>query len=68
MPDRAFLVIRLTFAAFFVVGLIWVVWAAHKDEPKMRADCEARGGQLIGTRAPLYTCVSVPDVDRRPRH
>lgn len=45
---------------FIVGGLALIVYAAHKDEPRLRAECEARGGMLIGTRNELYTCVGKP--------
>lgn len=41
-------------------GLLWIFYSAHKDEPKLRAECEARGGMLISTRSELYTCVGKP--------
>lgn len=40
--------------------VMWIAWASHKDEPKLRAECEARGGMLIGTRTELYACVGKP--------
>jgi hypothetical protein len=49
--------------AFAVVVVLlggFVLWLAHKDEPKLRAECEARGGMLISTRDKLYTCVGRP--------
>lgn len=47
-------------AGITIVGLWWIYWAAHKYEPKLRVECEARGGMLIGTRSELYTCVGKP--------
>ena len=41
-------------------GLMWIFYSAHKDAPKLRAECEARGGMLISTRGELYTCVGKP--------
>ena len=43
-----------------VCGVLWIVYSAHKDAPKLRAECEARGGMLISTRSELYTCVGKP--------
>ena len=34
-----------------------IFYLAHSDEPKLRAECEARGGVLISAGAPLYVCV-----------
>ena len=38
-------------------GTAYIFWAAHKDAPRLRAECESHGGVLIQARAPLYTCV-----------
>ena len=40
--------------------LAWVVWVAHKDTPRLRQECEERGGMLISTRGDLHTCVGKP--------
>lgn len=46
--------------AALLAAVTWVFWAAHKDEPKLRAECEAKGGMLISTRSELYACVGKP--------
>ena len=46
--------------AITMACLALVVWAAHKDAPGLREECEARGGMLISTRDELYTCVGRP--------
>ena len=57
VPD---FVIFCGFAITIVCGVLWIVYSAHKDAPKLRAECEARGGMLISTRSELYTCVGKP--------
>lgn len=43
-----------------VSALIWIFRTAHADEPMLRSECEARGGMLIRTQSPLYTCAGKP--------
>lgn len=57
VPD---FVIFCGFGITIVCGILWIVYSAHKDAPKLRAECEARGGMLISTRSELYTCVGKP--------
>jgi hypothetical protein len=43
--------------AVVVALLVLLVWFVYRDEPELRAECEARGGVLISARSPLYVCV-----------
>ena len=43
-----------------IFGLLWLEHRAHGHAPKLRAECEARGGMLLSTRDTLYACVGKP--------
>ena len=49
----------LLFAAV-IAAITYLFWTTHKDEPQVRAACEARGGMLISTRGAFYSCVGRP--------
>jgi hypothetical protein len=36
----------------------FVMWHAHKDDARLRAECEARGGTFVEARSPMHTCVA----------
>ena len=52
--------IEMLFLAAVIAAITYLFWTTHKDEPKARAACEARGGMLISTRSDFYSCVGKP--------
>ena len=57
---KNFLLFLFVLGGLILGALGLLAHIVHKNEPQLRAECEARGGMLIGTRNELYTCVGKP--------
>jgi len=61
-PTKALMIwiIFLTFIGFLIIGASIYV---HKDDMRLKAECEAAGGLFIQAREPMTACVK--EIKRR---
>lgn len=50
--------ILLVIGLGFIIFIGYIFNNVHKDDAKLRSECEARGGVFVEARQPIHICVT----------